>query len=151
MKKLIAVASLLFGLFVGSSLIHASVVYAANAAISPKASFPIAYTTTASTITASPSTLYEVTLGTGAAGEFVAFFDTVTANNGYNGVGTAVTSGLTSAASGFKTRVYYGSTTTVTQIRFDPPLIFFYGIQAVDSANTGVSLTTYEQGVGSGQ
>jgi hypothetical protein len=116
--------------------------------VSPKASAELTYTTTASTITVGPSAIYEVTLATGASGEYVAFFDTNTASTG----GVAVTSNTASVASGFKTRLYFGSTTANTQIKFDPPLIFYYGIQVVDSAATGQSVITYEEGRGlSGQ
>ena len=146
MKKLIGC---LFGLFLISAIVRPA--HAVNPVVSPKASYALTYTTTASTITATASTLYEVTLATGASAEYIAFFDTNTAN-GYNGVGTAVTATTVSAASGFKTRLFYTQATTGnTQIRFDPPLIFYYGIQVIDSAATGQALITYEPGVGSGQ
>lgn len=141
MKKLIGC---LFGLFLVSCLAGSS--KAANPVVSPKASANITYSTTVSTITAGPSALYEVTLSTGAAGEFVAFFDTVTTG------GTNVTALAASSIFNPKIRILYGSTTTNTQYRFDPPLLFYYGIQAVDSASSGQALITYEEGRGlSGQ
>ncbi len=118
--------------------------HATGVGISPKASYALNYTTTASTISATISTLYEVTLATGASGEYIAFFDTNTVING----GTAVTAGSTT---NLKTRVFFSSTTANSQVRFDPPLIFFYGIQIVDSASSGQSLITWEPGMGSGQ
>lgn len=140
MKKLIGC---LFGLFLVSCLVrpsHAAVV------VAPKPSISITYSTTVSTITAGPGAVYEITMSTGAAGEFVALFDTATASGGSP---VAVTSQTTS---NLKVRLLFGSTTTSTQWRFDPPLIFYYGIQAVDSAASGQSEITYEEGRGlSGQ
>lgn len=148
MKKLLAVLSVMSGLFLGSLLMHPNPAQAIGVAISPKATYVLTYTTTASTISATASTLYEVTLASGAASEYVAFFDTNTATGGG---GTAITALTNSAASGFKTRVFFSTTTANTQVKFDPPLIFFYGIQVVDSAATGQSMITWEPGVGSGQ
>ena len=142
MKKLMMGSLFVFGLYMGSILTPSA--SATGVGISPKATATLNYTTTASTISATISTLYEVTLATGASGEFVAFFDTNTAING----GTAVSSGSTT---NLKTRIYFSSTTQNTQVRFDPPLIFFYGIQVVDSASTGQSMITWEPGMGSGQ
>lgn len=148
MKKLIAAAALVFGLFLGSHLTPSA--QAVNPVVSPKPSGVLSYTTTASTFTIGPTVLYAVNLTTGATQEFVAIFDTNTAT-GYNGAGTAITSQTTSSASGFKFRVYYSSVTANTQYRFDPPLQLYYGLQAVDSAGSGAALFEYEQGYTSGQ
>lgn len=150
MKKSIG---LLFGLFLGVVLARSS--HAAAYAVSPKDTFVTPYSTTISTWIAGPGAVYEVTLATGASGEYIVLYDT-SSTSGIT-IGTASGGGSTNVVglAGFippgpalSGRIYFSSTTQNTQIKYDPPLQFFNGLAVGDSANTGSATITYEVGRG---
>jgi len=114
---------------------------ATTASISPKPGYALNYTTTVSTVAVGPCSVYRVMLATGAAGEYVAFFDSATVQ-GLNS--TTINSTL-------KTRLFFGSTTATTSIVFDPPLEFYNGLMVGDSASTGQSVIQYDLGRSGGQ
>jgi hypothetical protein len=101
------------------------------------------YATTISTVVIGDAALYSVMLGTGAAGEFINFFDTA------NVTGLATTY-ITSSP--FVFRLLYstvtpsGATVGNTLYKFDPPIQFNNGIMIAPSAATGTALITYEVG-----
>jgi hypothetical protein len=131
-------------LFLVSALVRPS--HAVGIAVAPKADYILNFTATASTITVSPGAIYEVTMTTGASGEFIAFYDTVTTSGG-----TAITTGQDNGHN-LKIKLFYGSTTANTQWRFDPPLLFTNGMQLIDSTGAGAATVSYEEGRGlSGQ
>lgn len=136
MRKLIIGVSFAVGCFLAMGSTHLE---AAGAARGAKTTVNVSYTTTVSTVAAGTAVaVYSVVMSTGAAGEFIALFDT-------SAVG-GITSGNTSVVGGFKTRLYYSSTTANTTINFDPPLQFNSGLIVAPSAVTGQSLFTYEKG-----
>lgn len=131
MKKYLSL--LAFGLLV--SVLGTKNVSAAGLPLPGKAAFALNYTTTASTITSTAGCLYQVVLSTGAASEYIALFD------------SASVTGLTApSTTGLKTRMVFGSTSANTVYRFDPPIMFFNGIIAIDSAATGQSAFSYDYG-----
>jgi hypothetical protein len=95
-----------------------------------------------------PGALYQVTLSSGAASEFIELFDsTFTITN------CALAAGTQIANQNLVTpRLLYGSTTANTVFTFDPPIRFDWGLWMCDSAQTGQAGITYELGRGiSGQ
>lgn len=84
-----------------------------------------------------PVTVYSVIIGTGAATDYVALFD----SGSVSGI-VAPTQG----SGGFKMRIAASSTTQNTQVTFDPPLQFVNGLVAANISTTMFSLTTYENG-----
>jgi hypothetical protein len=95
-----------------------------------------------------PGALYQVTLSSGAASEFIIIVDTT------NCVGITVNQapGQTPVTgySSITPRLIYGSTTANTVFTFDPPIRFDQGLCIVDSAQTGQAAVTYELGRGIG-
>lgn len=94
-------------------------------------------------VSTGPAVLYSVIIGTGAVTDFVALFDSGSAN------GLLATSQL--ATVGFKMRIYASSTTQATQVSFDPPLQFNNGIMAANATTLISSLVVFEKGRAIGQ
>lgn len=131
MKKLIG-----FGMVVLALSVFCSKSEAAGVVRGAKGVNSIVYSTSVSTIAANgPCAIYQVSLSTGASGEYVALFDSATAT----GITAAVTTNM-------KARCMYGSTTANSTCTYDPPLQFFNGCMAIDSAATGLAAITFERG-----
>lgn len=136
---------LFVGLLLVFGLIAVKSASATGVAVSPKDTQCFAYSTAVSTVAIGPGVLYEVTLSSGAASEYVLTLDSASA------VGFTATTAAANPGS-ITGRLLYASTTANTQIRFDPPLAFFNGFMVVDSSTAGSACYTYEVGRGiSGQ
>ena len=134
MKKLM---SCLFGLFAVSTFVAWA--HAANFAIAPMDAFVTPYSTSVSTYAAGPGAVYEVTLASGAASEYIQLFDSASVTGlsaTYNGASVLNSSGVVATVD-LGPRLFFSTTTANTVIRFDPPLQFFNGISRCDSAATG--------------
>lgn len=131
MKKLIGLSLLVVGF-----LAMAGRAEAAGAARGSKSAFALRYTTTVSTVSLQPATVYGVVLASGAASEFIALFNTNSA-----GAKTANTNDST-----LMTRVLFSSTSANTVVAFDPPMYFSSGVMVGDSAVTGLSTIIFEPG-----
>lgn len=92
-----------------------------------------------------PGAVYEVLLSTGASSEYVLLVDS---SNCTGITAPMLQSSLTAPANFLSARLFFGSTTANTDIKFDPPLVFENGLCAVDSAVTGTYAITYELGRG---
>jgi len=134
---------LFVALILGFGLVAVRQASAANYAIAPKDTYCVSFTNAISTVAIGPGALYEVTLSTGASGEYVVPIDTATT------VGSTLLSMHNNANPGALTGpLFYGSTTANTQIRFDPPIHFFSGLISADSTGAGSACYTYEVGRG---
>jgi hypothetical protein len=143
---------LIFGLLLGFGVVGLlnRTVYAVNPVVAPKDAYVLSYTTTVSTVTPNVSTnsvanaaympgvVYQVFMSSGATSEYVMLYDTNTTSG--------ITCGATTNA--LTARIFFSSTSANTITRFDPPLHFFNGLVACDSAATGQSGITYEFGRG---
>ena len=128
----------------------ASKAQAASYARSPKAVFVSSSTTGSIQVTPAVSTnavaaaaympgaVYQVELSTGAASEYVVLFDSANCT----GLSAVV------ATDAITTHLVFTSTTTNTEFKFDPPLLFEHGLCVIDSAATGAYSITYELGRG---
>lgn len=146
---------LVVGLFLGLGLMSLAKPSYANYAIAPKEVFTTKYSTTITTFTAvastntvaanqyAPGAVYEVTLASGAASEYFQMYDST-------GTFSISTCGVSpdGTAPFLGPRLLFGSTTAITQIKFDPPLVFHNGLVYCDSAATGQAAVTYELGRG---
>ena len=97
-----------------------------------------------------PGAVYQVTLSSGAASEYILMVDTTNC--------TGITATMAVGNSPTQTyqmigpRLIYASTTANTTFTFDPPIRFDQGLCVIDSAATGGASITYELGRGlSGQ
>jgi hypothetical protein len=122
---------------------------------SPKRVYNLNYTTSISSVTpftvvdsttlVKPGAVYELNLGTGTAGDFLMLFDT----NPVNASALVSTNaGAANSVYQLGPKFYYSSTTANTKITFDPPLMFVYGLMAIQSAATNQASITYEDGRG---
>lgn len=153
MKKLLSFTLLACGLLLMSHKAEAV------GSRSPKEVFVSSYTTGPIQVTPSVSTnsasqympgaIYQVTLSTGASGEYEVLFDSATCQ------GLTLISIGNLPASTYQNlgpKLLYSSTTAGTVYTFDPPIRFDQGLCIFDSAATGQAAITYELGRGlSGQ
>lgn len=128
MKSLLVALTLVMG--------YGLVSHAASIPRSPKETHVHAYSTTATLVHSGPGAVYQVVLGTGAAGEYAVLVDSGSAT----GVDAPSTSKLIAP------RLMYSSTTANTIIPFDPPLMYSNGLVVDGSAATGIAAITYESG-----
>lgn len=85
-----------------------------------------------------PGAVYQVTLSSGAASEFVLLVD----SSACQGLTATLTTGITQVGP----RLLYNSTTASTVYTFDPPINFYNGLMEIDSAVTGQAAITWEEG-----
>lgn len=115
----------------------------------PKAGAELSYTTVISSVTpftvlestsgiTKPGAVYQLILSTGVSGDYLVLFDTNSATGNVLGTGQL--------ADQLGPRYFYSSTSANTVITFDPPLIFFNGLYAVNSAGTESAEIVYEVG-----
>jgi hypothetical protein len=149
MKKTLSLILAAFGLFCLASRSDA-----ATYARGPKEIKNIGFTTTITTITANsfntvslstssmPGAVYDVYLGTGAAGDYCVLYDTNVAL-----FLTAPTGGQ-NLSSQLGPRLFMGSSAATTVIPFDPPLIFYSGLYAACTTAGDSAAVEFETGRG---
>jgi len=105
-----------------------------------------------STVQDQPGAVYAIILGTGTAGDFVTLYDTVPFNAASLQTTPCTAAVSTNCGYLLAPRIYFGSTSATTNIVFDPPLIFYHGLLAMESAAGDQAGIVYEAGRGvSGQ
>lgn len=114
-----------------------SLVYAAPGVRGGKPFVSTFGSTSAIMVSSGPTTVYSVTLATGAVTDFVVLLDSGSTNG--------VTS-LLQSSGGYKMRVVAASATANTSIVFDPPLLFHNGVVAINATNVMTSAIAYEKG-----
>lgn len=154
MKNLDKLVAGLLVAFVGLVMVSSS--HASVVARAPKDVALLNYTTVISSVTPFtvfqatstvqdlPGAVYQITLSTGASGDYLVLFDTVP----FNANLFTANANTQIATYQLLPRIFYSSTTQNTVITFDPPVIFYHGLMAIQSAATGSAAITYEMGRG---
>lgn len=120
-----------FGLVVGLSALAV-----AGGLTKPRKTYVNGFSTTAALVHAGGGAVYQVTLSTGAALEYVVLVDS----------GSAVGVAGESTTKAITTRLTYSSATQNTVFTFDPPLLYTNGLVIDQSGATGSAMVTYESG-----
>jgi hypothetical protein len=155
MKKLLSFTLLACGLLLMSHKAEAGIarspkeVWVSSYTTGPMLVTPIVSTNAASASQYSPGAIYQLTLSSGAASEYVVLFDSTSCTNL---TATTAQGNLPTTNYQYIGRFLFGSTTANTVITLDPPIRFDQGLCVIDSAVTGSVMITYELGRGlSGQ